>query len=97
MDLPDGFHHASISQLSGAELTVKGQGLLELVGFDAPDEERLAQAQRPHEGLQGLAELDAESGRLLASLSRLKWQEQNEAIKHSTNITDLIAAAKITH
>ena len=72
MDSPDGFHHASVSQLSGAKFSVKGERLLELVGFDTPHKEGLALAQCRHEGVQGALELETKSWRFLTSLCCLK-------------------------
>lgn len=68
---PDGLHHAGITQLSRAQLTVKGQGLLVLIGFDAAHKERLAETQSAHQSLQRPPELDAESRGLPASIPGL--------------------------
>lgn len=49
------------------------QGLLEVVGFDAADEIRLAGSQRFHQGVQRLAELADQSGNALLGLLRFLW------------------------
>lgn len=52
-------------------------GLLGVVWFEAADEVRLADRERFHEGIQGLAELTAEGWHLLAVVGRgLREQER---------------------
>ena len=54
---PNRLHHASVAQLSGTKFTVKGQRLLELVWFDATNEERLTLAESFHQGIERSLEL----------------------------------------
>lgn len=56
-------------------------GFLVLIGFDAPDKERLTDAQSPHEQLQRSFELTAQSGRALPGLCPLK-----DTHMHNTHI-----------
>lgn len=46
-------------------------GLLEVVGFDAADEERLTHGQGLHEGIQGLTELAGQSRNALLAVGGL--------------------------
>ena len=68
---PNGFHHSRVAELSGAQLTIKGEGFLEVIGLDAPHKEGLALAEGVHERVQRLPELGTESGRLLPCLLSL--------------------------
>jgi len=91
---PDGLHHAGISQLPGAEFAIKGQGLLKLIGLDAPDKEGLAQAQGLHEGLQRLAELDTQSRGFLTSLGCLEQYEQMQSSALKRKLTEVGTMSK---
>lgn len=65
---PDGFHHSRVPELSAAQSPVEEHGLLELVGFDAPNEEGLAVRKGLHQQVQTLLELRRQSGSALPSL-----------------------------
>ena len=69
---PNRLHHASISQLSGAELSVKSQGFFKFIGLDTANKERLTSTESVHQRVQGTLELETQGGRLFTSLCCLK-------------------------
>uniref|UniRef100_A0A182KIA5 Uncharacterized protein n=1 Tax=Anopheles christyi TaxID=43041 RepID=A0A182KIA5_9DIPT len=61
-------HHARVAQLPTAQGPIEQHRLLQLVRFDAPDEERLTLAQRFHERVETFLKLRRQRWRTLARL-----------------------------
>lgn len=81
---PDSLHHTSISQLPGAELSVKCHSLFELIRFDTSNKEGLTLAECVHQGIQGTFELKTKSWRLLTSLLGLQQQQQQRRVQSTS-------------